>query len=780
MIIDQKNYTLHNLGEKAKKLFIMRENDLPVPYLLCITEEVPDNLTEILMREGENTLWAVRSSHADEDGAEFSFAGQFSTLLNISARDVPNAAKLCLKGSAQTYAENMHLSADGQIAVIIQKMVDADISGVMFSANPLGMLNESVITAGKGTGAVVGGDSPATSYYLNKTDGLIYYSRQENAPLLSESQLAALNAACGKIIGLFGDYVDIEYAFADGKLHILQCRPITAMPSEPQTILDSSNISESYPGISLPLTISFVHDAYTGIFKGLARRCLKSRRLVSQYSALLENMTGSVNGRLYYKISSWYSVLKFLPFSKKIIPVWQEMMGVSAKEENGSDSGLSLLRRILTYFNALYEFILVPRNMRQLERNFNQISIDFEREFSDSLSAVQLMKLYDRIGDEVLSCWEVTLLNDLYAFLFTGLLEKKIGSEQANKFISGISDIESMKPVKALAVLAVKAEEDGYLKGLSALKSNEEAAEYFARSGEFFCSVREYIKLYGDRAPQELKLETETFRTSPLLLAKQLCAYCADSATMARLRELLDKQNNAGAHTYLSRSGKYYANRAALGIKNRETSRLNRCRIYGMIRRIFRALGDDFCRKGILDAPDSIFMLTVDEIRDLAVGNNAPQTAIINKRRHLWTFYGKLPAYSRLVFSGREFSKAPENEITIHDNNEAVSTLYGTPCSHGTVTGKALVIDGEPRSDYPSGKILVAKMTDPGWVFIMANAKGIISEKGSLLSHTAIISRELGLPAVTGVKNATSAIQTGDMITLNGSSGEIYVERHRN
>lgn len=776
MIIDQKNYTLHNFGEKAKKLFIMRKNNLPVPFLICITGEIPQNLTEILLKEDKEAKWAVRSCYDGEDGKDYSFAGQFKTLLNVTAEDVPAAVKDCINSaSAEDYRKNMNISAVGKISVIVQKMVNADISGVMFSINPLGILSEEVISVGKGIGAVVTDEHPVTTYYVSNIDNLYYYSQQKNAPLLSENHISSLTEACRRITKIFRNHMDIEYAFEGERLYILQCRPITAISNKSKTILDNSNISESYPGISLPLTISFVHDAYAGIFKGVALRCLKSERIVSRYSYLLENMTGSVNGRLYYKISNWYTVIKFLPFSKKIIPIWQEMMGVSAKEDSGSVSAISPFRRIFTYFNAVYEFIKVPSNMERLELQFNAISKDFHREFSSSCSPRQLISLYDKIAVEILSCWDVTLLNDMYAFIFTGLLKKKIGDENANKIISKIVDIESIKPIRALASLAIEAESDGHIKKLLELKSDDEAREYFSLDGKFFDGIREYINLYGDRAPEELKLETNTFRTSPLLLAKQICTYCSDKRIMRRLREIV----NADDDIYYSQS--FFARNAALGIKNRETSRLNRCRIYGMIREIFCALGDDFYSRDIIEKPEDIFMLTISEIRNIVGGDITSKHELISKRYELWNFYKKLPPYSRLIFSGKEFSKSSESEsgISIDENNNDMidMRMKGTPCSHGFVIGEALVIDGNPQTNYAGGKILVAKMTDPGWVFIMAGAKGIISEKGSLLSHTAIISRELGLPAVTGVKNAASLIETGDIITLNGSTGEIHVER---
>ena len=104
--------------------------------------------------------------------------------------------------------------------------------------------------------------------------------------------------------------------------------------------------------------------------------------------------------------------------------------------------------------------------------------------------------------------------------------------------------------------------------------------------------------------------------------------------------------------------------------------------------------------------------------------------------------------------------------------------LCGTPCSDGCVTAKVVVVESAQDLQDTHGKILVTRSTDPGWVFALSTAKGVISERGSLLSHTAIISRELGVPAVVGIKDVTKILQTGDLVTIDGHTGEVKVEKN--
>ena len=156
---------------------------------------------------------------------------------------------------------------------------------------------------------------------------------------------------------------------------------------------------------------------------------------------------------MYYKISNWYTVLKFLPFSKKIIPVWQEMLGVKNKGYDNSDVELSPFVRFMTYVNSFYELISVPRHMRSLEKKFMETNRYFYERYSPESSPSELIGLFGEIREKLLDIWDVTLLNDTYSFVFTALVKNRLKKKKAddayiNRYISGISNIESMKPIK--------------------------------------------------------------------------------------------------------------------------------------------------------------------------------------------------------------------------------------------------------------------------------------------------------------------------------------------
>lgn len=747
-------------GQKAINLEKLKNAGINVPEFSVVCSD-NDDLSKLSVLENEATdLFAVRSSASAEDSDDTSFAGQFTTFLNVKRADLKEKIKLCFDSlgdrNIKEYALKNGVRLDGLcMDVIIQRMVNAELSGVMFTSNPQGLLNETVITAGRGLGeGVVSEKTETSTYYYSTTDKLYYYVGKED--LLSNELIEKLIDVSEKIKSVLGDYLDIEFAVENGVIYILQARKITTLSGESPLVLDNSNIVESYPGVSLPLTISFVHMVYSGVFRGVCRRVVRNEKVIDQKRDIYNNMVGDANGRLYYKISNWYAALKFLPFSGKIIPVWQEMLGVKAKSYTGEDVVIPPFVRAMSYFHFVSELVNVPKNMIKLEKDFKAVNDDFYDRFNESMSAQELCAIFNEIKVKLFGVWDVTLINDMYAFIFTGLLKsrlKKLGKteDQINEYISGISDIESMKPMKELIDIACRKDD--------------------MSDGEYRKAKNDYIRSFGDRALEELKLESRTFRTSPGLFDERIEFYRADKEQLERLHSQLTEHGVANVRKEDAVTS-ILRRRAALGIKNREISRLNRSRAYGIVRQIFLAAGKIAAEKGQIGSARDIFYLTVDE------AFNVPYNAkeLIEHRKEQYGLFAHLPAYTRLIFEKEEFDKN-HGSVNMYKKKASKNRLSGTPCSFGTAEGEACVITDAASADDIRGKILIAKMTDPGWVFLLAAAKGVISEKGSLLSHTAIISRELKIPSIVGVEGLTDTIRSGDHIRMDGSSGIIDILR---
>lgn len=654
------------LGTKIENLKKLKENNINIPNFVVVThEDIVKGNFEINL---QSDLYSVRSSANIEDSDDSSFAGLFDTFLNVKKIELKEKIELCLKSlyneSVLEYIKRNNLKTETlKMNVIVQEMICADYSGILFTSNPQGILNESVIVVGKGVGENVVQDKvDTTTYYYNLTDKVYYY--EGKTEYLNNEKIEELIEMASKIKAILGDFLDIEFAVKDNIIYILQARKITTINDSSPLILDNSNIVESYPGISLPLTCSFVNSVYGGIFRSVSKRVLKNKKVLNKYDHVFSNMVGNANGRLYYKISNWYTVIKFLPLNKKIIPVWQEMLGVKNKIYDKEKVNIPVITRMMTYFNSVYEILNASKNMKKLNEEFTQVNNYFYSNFNNNMSSKEILKLYNEVENRLLSDWDITLYNDMSSFIFTGLLKHNLKKkyknyeEVANNYISGISNIESIKPIKALINLSYQKD-----------KISKE---------EFKDKFNDYIRDYGDRSLEELKMESETFRTNPELLINKINEYTNDRKKLEELYKNINKTkfDNIENENFLT---KFYIKKCMHGIKNREISRLNRSRIFGMVREMILAIGNNFEKENIISNQKDIFYLTLDEIFE-SVEKPSDLRQIIKCRKEEYEIYKLLPTYSRIIFEKNEFNKIHKS-INSKKIYLSKNKITGVPCS---------------------------------------------------------------------------------------------------
>ena len=692
---------------KLENLIVLKKNGF----------NVPDFTTDINLVNWEKS--AVRSSANLEDRENSSYAGLFDSFLNVPKDKLQTKIDLV----KDSYSRN---GADIDSPVIIQEMIQSEISGVLFTANPMGILNEMVIVVGKGLGCnVVDNKINVTTYHYNVDDGLFDSLFDGNSPILSDTLLKELIEQGKKIEKLFGKKMDIEFGIVDNTVYILQARPITTIDMSNIIVLDNSNIVESYPGVSLPLTQSFVKEVYYKIFKRCIERISEDKDLVLGIDNNLQNMVDIANGRIYYRISNWYSILKLLPFDKLIIKNWQKMLGVRNLEVLSDSVSVKWGTKLKILSNFVKYLCHTPEEMYDLNKFFEKEIIESRNKYSDCKSILDYLDLFENLKQSFISRWDITLINDMYSFIFTGL-----SGDKNKQLLSDIQGLESLKPIiKMNSVI------DAY-------------HNYGVNSYKYKMLAKEYISLYGDRCLCELKLETETYRTKPSLL----------NDYVATQKEIDLKLKDSNIHNP-------FVKRAKLGISNREISRMNRSRLFGLTRDIFIGVGKQLVKQDRLIDYRDIFYLFYDELYN----SDLDYKKLVAERKIEYSLYEKVPTYSRLVFSNKIVNKQNIGSISVLSENK----LYGVGVSEGVIEGEILVIDNPDITIDSSNKIIVTKMTDPGWVFLIKNSKGVIAEQGSLLSHTAIISRELKKPAIVNVKNVLQNLSSGDKVKINGLTGEI-------
>ncbi|MGN0621389.1 MAG: PEP/pyruvate-binding domain-containing protein [Porcipelethomonas sp.] len=767
------NTSAESYGTKADNLIRLKENGFNVPDFFCVTEKTKEQEILSSARSLRGELFSVRSSAQCEDGRKNSFAGQFMTYLNVPPNEIYEKVQQCLSHTARAYSRAFGINPRGRICAVVQKMVEPELSGVIFTANPDGRLNETVIVTGRGAGEnVVSGRCAVTHFYINRSDDSRWYEMQEGAPLPDSSLIDRLYMLSQDIEKLFGFSCDIEFAVRDDEIFILQARYITTLDYDKKIVLDSSNICESYPGVSLPLTQDFVKKVYYGVFKSVVKRLMRGKKVTARLDDTLRKMTDTADGRIYYRISGWYDVINLLPFSGKIIPVWQDMLGV---EDRTVTSGFSagVLTKAVVFTQFVNLIFSNNRRMKRLDTFFKSRISDYRRRTYDTCGVKNLIGLYENIRDEICSVWDITLVNDMYTFIFTGLLKSYLkrkypdsSEERLTELIYADGDLESMKPVKALEKLREQAEKLGIVGTLGKIKTASDYRDFCSSCDDDFGKLMdEYILLYGDRAPCELKLETRTPRTNPEMLAAMIAAGG---------RGVSDR--NIKKH--IVPSGlieKILAKRAVRGTAQREKSRLDRTRLYGLMREIILKAADELCKSGKLMCRDDIFYLSTQEILSLEAGED--YSSEIMRRKRLYELYERMPSPRRIVFAGKVTSVYPSGvncTAEISSNTE----FSGIACSKGIVCAEIIKVLS-PESVSPEkvkGRIILARMTDPGWVTLICESAGLICERGSLLSHTAIISRELKKPAAVGISGIFDALSDGQKVLLNGDEGRVILK----
>ena len=795
---------------KARHLEILKEQGFPVPRFILVLEN-----EEVDLSFSERDCFAVRSNFSSEDSGEHSFAGQFLTRLNVKREKVKEAVQevfasyagsLDYKEKANRGKAEYDLKQQGKAeqqedteqkkavlsgeTVLIQEMLFPEKSGVLFTKNPKGILSEMVVVLGQGLGDKVVEDQENVLTYHYFPGECLYQEGQGTGLGLEEDEMKTLFSLGEKIEQLFQKPMDIEFAIEKGKIYILQARVITTLDMHlPTRILDNSNISESFPGICLPLSESFAGEMYSGIFTSLGRRFLGKR--VSSYEAVFQRMVGGFSGRMYYEISSWYDILRLLPFSGKIIPVWQGMLGVSNEEISFSKKKPSFFLKCRIALLFCYYFLVSQRKMKELDKFFQERYASYSKRVEEEEEAQELYQIFWEMKEDLLREWDITLMNDMVSFISTHLYGKKTAFS-----------LETMKPVRAL----------------SALKAI--AGKHGLDSEEYRREKKSYISAYGDRIEGELKLETRTYRSNEELLDRWILDALeteeTDRAGLPEAGHSIQKaygekdsfekdsietdcsEKDCEETSRMEKSSEPKQRKSFLyrlaesSCNNREISRLHRTRCFGLMRRIVDKIGEK-------TIGFDVYYLSLDELKEFLFSGKDFSLKIA-RERELRKAYERLPVLSRVKLLGKvdrdplageitvlsyesfkgksekssvPLSQEPKNFESKGKTESTPRVFFGRGVSKGIFRGEIIKIKSlqELRATEAKGKILLSYSTDPGWFPYLDMAEGLITERGSLLSHSAILARELEKPAVVNIPKIMEELQSGDIVEIDGDLG---------
>ncbi|MFW9993555.1 MAG: PEP/pyruvate-binding domain-containing protein [Candidatus Odinarchaeota archaeon] len=712
-----------------------------------------------------NISFAVRSSALAEDSAQASFAGEFETVLDVSTDQAIRDAILGVRKSRYSERVKVYSQAKGmdfshEIAVVVQQLVKADFSGILFTADPVSG-NRHIMTGNFTRGL---GDKLVSGEVTGEVFTLKPKGSYEGPPELKK--MAKELFKLGKRLeNELGCPQDIEWCVLDGKLYLLQSRPITTLQEQDIAKGEwnathagdyawmSFQIAELFPLVMTPATWSVWERGLFGQemfgYRAIGNICGRPYMNMSViYSALtkigkkhegiqemMEERVGPIPEDVPIIPMSWTGFLKFLPTVIKV--------------------RLNQIRWKKMY---LKELDTLPETINQLG-----LKVRGTRDKNELISIWQdeLLPFFYKLG------WGLDSSNDDYFEPFRAArkeLNALIDPVEANDLLSalagGSEDLATVKPLVGLSEVAC---------------------------GEL--SRTQYLSEYGHRSPYENELSQPRPNENPQWLDKEIDQYRKLGIDVEKIIEKRHADFDAKWKEFSEfppvsakavKSIKKKIDAYTTGLHKRESLRSEVTRLLGVIRQWFLQASE---LTGVEE--EDIFFLMENEVLDLLAGDESALT-YIPARKKTYEDYQQLPVYPPIIIGqfnpflwakdanrrGDYFNSNKTDQREIPDEN----IITGQAGSAGQIEGMIRFIKRPEEGDQlKPGEILLATTTNVGWTPLFPRVAAVVTDVGTKLSHAAIVARELKIPAVIGTGSATTRLKTGDKVLVDGSKGIVKI-----
>jgi pyruvate,water dikinase len=722
-----------------------------------------------LRRGGKSAAFAVRSSALNEDSARASFAGEYESVLGAASDSEIGEAIRTVRQSrhnerVQAYSQAQRLDAGVQeIAVVIQRLVQADFSGVLFTADPLsGDLMRMTGNFVHGMGdKLVSGQVLASEFNFARTQGVY----QGTAEL--EKVAKALHRHAHDIESEMGCPQDIEWAVAGGKLFILQARPITTLDGyNPITaewndtlkgnfLWSATNLMEACPEVLTPFTASLRPHLEKLGGPGLT---------VKNYP-----MNGNIGGRFYANIS--VQVSAFAPmFKGDAHRAYREMAGWWGQLP------AEMQIPLLPLTKQEWQQTLLPslwRTMRQFAK-YRKLAPAFLAQNRQHCARMSSQISQSRTGAELVHLWQDEIApsyrDAMFHIVAAGSdaqvrLERElttlVGAEDANALLSNLGGLSS------------RLESLGPMAGLGMVLRGEMSRDA-------------YLDAYGHRGENEGECAWPRPMEDPAWLDRQLAEWAKSpvdvEALLARQRTAYEAAWGRFCARYPKKAKSMQKRlvQTAQAARQREAVRSEGVRGMTALRAFALRAGE------MLGIGEDVFFLTIEEVLAGLAGKEVPAQLIpIRKETH--ERYKALPPYPTLIcgrFDPFAWAVDPNRRSDLYDSRAQASlptdadasVIHGAAGALGVVEGTVRKLDHlEDSGQFQAGEVLVTTMTNIGWTPLFPRAAAIVTDLGAPLSHAAIVARELGIPAVVGCGDATSRLETGDRVRVDGGKGLVEI-----
>jgi len=791
----------------------VREATLPEDVVRSVSDAL------LAMTDEGATSFAVRSSamHEDQEGA--SAAGMHSTLLNVMREDeVLDAIKSCwsslFRPRVLSYLRALGEDVPVSVGVVIQAMVPAEVSGVLFTANPLtGDAGELVINAAYGLGSsVVEGRVTPDTYRVDKATGQLrdqiigdkaqqtmlepsggvrevaVAAAQRERPALSEQQLLQLSELATRVESHFGDVRDVEWGIADGQIYVLQARPVVvpsmrnrrgARRDRPwdrrKIVWSNANVGEALPGVATPFTWSVLSQ-----FSDLGfRRAFGAMGCTVPRDA---ELVGDFRGRIYINLTEFSSIMSQIPW---IHP--------STLVRLGGGQYASELDEVVAERSSTGFFLRLPQTVsRYVRENFRfQARVDdFESYFSDERMRIngidpRLLEPsgLDRMLGDVEHLLDETgsIMLTAYANLLTAVLvligvlrtfARDHGSGFYRELLSGLQDVASARPGFVLQQIAELAHDEPEVADRIRAAELSELTVAGLPAGPTRDALRRFVEDYGYRGIREAEIAAPRWSEDPTLMFAALRSHLLSPADLddrvrdlRRAREEAEERFKKSVPFPLRPSVAKLLDVVRRFTRMREHLRGHVVEVLGMFRRVALEASRRIEAREPEAGPDAAFFLTLAELRRVLYDQNERVAIRVQRRRLEYERNQGLPE------PPTTFVGFPPDDVSVAST---AKRLRGLAASGGVAEGRVRILrDPSQAADFKPGEVLVVAAADTGWAPLFLAASGVVTELGGPLSHAAIILREYGVPAVVNVTNATRSLRDGDLVRLDGDAGTV-------
>ncbi|MBQ0901528.1 PEP/pyruvate-binding domain-containing protein [Micromonospora sp. U21] len=783
------------VGGKAAGLGELIRQGERVPEGFCVTAEthrlgvIPQaEIVAAYERLGAGPV-AVRSSATAEDLPDASFAGQQDTVLNVTGTaELIDAIRKCWDSlhtvRATAYRDARAIDHQAvRMAVVVQRMITPAVAGVLFTANPLtGRRDEMAVDAAPGLGTMVVDGATTVDHYV--LDGVA----RNDAGCLTSAHLAELRTTGERLQDHFGRPQDVEWAIdGDGLLWLLQSRPITSLfPLPPDT------------GKPLPrVYLEFGH--VQGMLQPVTPMGMSTLR--SQVAAMLASLgvrveIVDIGGRLYGDLtelarsrSSRKRLVKLMAvdFGPRAQAVMEHVLtdprfaATTGSTERGAAAGAASLRTAGRAVVGILRALARPdaariRMFQAIERmRVRSAAPDDLRTAADRLRFLRSQDAEDSADDIM---WPI-VTGMLAAALPASLLKGVASPDEIHTVLGGMPHNVTIEMDLALWRLARRADEHRRL--LLDTPPDELAARYLGGTLPDI-GMAAFLDAYGHRGVAEVDIGVPRWAEDPAPVFAAIANYLrvtdpqqgpdqrferAAAAAETALEELAARARRR--RPVRGRVAVFLLRRARSLAGLREAGKFAGLYPLRETRRQLLLIGADLTAAGLLEQPDDIMFLTLDEV-ETAVHRSTDHRATVASRRseHRRELRRRSVPVALL-------SDGTDVETILPAAPARDGTLAGVGASAGRVTGPARVVHDPATAHIEPGEVLVAATTDPGWTPLFLTASALVTETGAIMAHGPTVAREYGIPAVICVPDATRTISTGQVVTVDGGAGTVTV-----